>query len=151
MNHGDVEDSIQGGICKNISSWLLICHSVRSPIIKAEGLRQSKVLNGSYSCVYLQIKLFCISAGNFQLCKDHFPSFPFLLPEWEQGAQGHSFFLQRCGLCAHLDLVTFVREISLSVHGALRDGGPDRRRRAVVKYWGVQPGGTSNNWVPSQS
>lgn len=53
VNHGDVEDSIQGGICKNISSWLLICHSVRSPIIKAEGLRQSKVLNGS-----LQLRLF---------------------------------------------------------------------------------------------
>lgn len=43
MNPGDVEDSIQGGICMNISSWLLICHSVRSLIIKPEGLRQSKV------------------------------------------------------------------------------------------------------------
>lgn len=106
MNPGDVEDSIQGGICMNISSWLLICHRVRSLIINPEGLWQSKVSNGSDSCVYLQIKLFCISAGSFQLCKGHFHSFQFLLREWEQGAQGRSFFSQRRELCAHLDLVT---------------------------------------------
>lgn len=98
VNPGDVEDAIRGRMCVNISSWLLISHSVRSPIIKAEGLRRSKVLNGSYSCVYLQIKLFRISAGSFQLCEDH--------SVWEQGAQEHSFFLLRRELCAHLDLVT---------------------------------------------